>query len=250
MILHVIYNHVISQTNISPFFLLFHPLYSSPKYSQKMDSLEYPIYRSKVRLLQPHTGAYTFFYLHFFSFLFSQLVFRNAFFVYTGPAALRCTLRARALTPTPVCRCGNTGQPYTYNPHVVYTAYIFDICVRACCGASVCVSAVERGLLLRVPSSPRGGLLGGRRWSSRERTVASRRLDGERGRIVQHVTAILLGRERLRGCNLFPSSLSPPPPLSPTFHPEYSCVCSSGKETFRGGYVPYNSPMDEYELHK
>lgn len=166
-------------------------------------------------------------------------------------ARLRSGVRyVRARSPLRLCRCGNTGQPYTYNPHVVYTAYIFDICVRACCGASVCVSAVERGLLLRVPSSPRGGLLGGRRWSSRERTVASRRLDGERGRIVQHVTAILLGRERLRGCNLFPSSLSPPPPLSPTFHPEYSCVCSSGKETFRGGYVPYNSPMDEYELHK
>ena len=105
------------------------------------------------------------------------------------------------------------------------------------------MSAVERGLLVRVPSSPRGGLLGGRRWSSRERTVASRRLDGERGRIVQHVTAILLGRERLRN----PSNLS----FFFFFFPSRIFVCcSSGKETFRGGYVPYNSSMDEYELRK
>lgn len=125
---------------------------------------------------------------------------------------------------------------------ITYTPRISLISAFACCGASVCVSAVERGLLVRVPSSPRGGLLGGRRWSSRERTVASRRLDGERGRIVQHVTAILLGRERLRGCNLFFF----PPHVSPRI---FVC-CSSGKETFRGGYVPYNSPMDEYELRK
>lgn len=91
------------------------------------------------------------------------------------------------------------------------------------------MSAVERGLLLRVPSSPRGGLLGGRRWSSRERTVASRRLDGERGRIVQHVTAILLGRERLRGCN-HRTSFPLLSPLSPTFHPEYSCVVPVGRK--------------------
>lgn len=105
---------------------------------------------------------------------------------------------------------------------ITYTPRISLISAFACCGASVCVSAVERGLLVRVPSSPRGGLLGGRRWSSRERTVASRRLDGERGRIVQHVTAILLGRERLRGCNLFF--------FPPTFHPGYSCVVPVGRK--------------------
>lgn len=72
---------------------------------------------------------------------------------------------------------------------------IFDICIRGY-GAIVCVSVVERGLLVRVPS-PRGGLLGGRRWSSRERTVASRRSDRKRGVAVQHVTNVLfLGRER------------------------------------------------------
>lgn len=115
---------------------------------------------------------------------------------------------------------------------ITYTPRISLISAFACCGASVCVSAVERGLLVRVPSSPRGGLLGGRRWSSRERTVASRRLDGERGRIVQHVTAILLGRERLRGCNhrnLFFFPL--------TFHPGYSCVVPVGRKHFRGGYT-------------
>lgn len=115
----------------------------------------------------------------------------------------------------------------TLRASVTYTPRISLISAFACCGASVCVSAVERGLLVRVPSSPRGGLLGGRRWSSRERTVASRRLDGERGRIVQHVTAILLGRERLRN----PSNLSfffffP----LPTFHPGYSCVVPVGRK--------------------
>lgn len=179
------------------------------------------VHNSKVRLLQ-HTPVHipsstcT-------SFRFSPL---NSFFVMHfsfTQARLRSGVRqVRARSPPYLYRCGNTNQPYTYtSSHHVYTAYIFDICV-ACCGASVCVSAVERGLLVRVPSSPRGGLLGGRRWSSRERTVASRRLDGERGRIVQHVTAILLGRERLRGCNLFF--------FPPTFHPGYSCVVPVGRK--------------------
>lgn len=114
----------------------------------------------------------------------------------------------------------------TLRASVTYTPRISLISAFACCGASVCVSAVERGLLVRVPSSPRGGLLGGRRWSSRERTVASRRLDGERGRIVQHVTAILLGRERLRN----PSNLSFFFLSLPTFHPGYSCVVPVGRK--------------------
>lgn len=92
---------------------------------------------------------------------------------------------------------------------------IFDICVRGY-GASVCVSVVERGLLVRVPS-PWGGLLGGRRWSSRERTVASRRSDRKRGVAVQHVTNVLfLGRERTPPCRNHASThLFPPWPSIP-----------------------------------
>lgn len=91
-----------------------------------------------------------------------------------------------------------------------YDIRIFDICVRGY-GASVCVSVVERGLLVRVPS-PWGGLLGGRRWSSRERTVASRRSDRKRGVAVQHVTNVLfLGRERTPPCRNHASTHLFPP---------------------------------------
>lgn len=205
---------------------------------------------SKVRLLQ-HTPPVHIRSSTCTSFRFSPL---NSFFVMHfsfTQARLRSGVRqARARSPpapVQVWKHGSALYILTLRASVTYTPRISLISAFACCGASVCVSAVERGLLVRVPSSPRGGLLGGRRWSSRERTVASRRLDGERGRIVQHVTAILLGRERLRN----PSNLSfffffSPPHVSPRI---FVC-CSSGKETFRGGYVPYNSSMDEYELRK
>lgn len=99
------------------------------------------VHNSKVRLLQ-HTPVHipsstcT-------SFRFSPL---NSFFVMHfsfTQARLRSGVRqVRARSPPYLYRCGNTNQPYTYtSSHHVYTAYIFDICVRLLWRERLCVSS-------------------------------------------------------------------------------------------------------------
>lgn len=131
--------------DIPIFPLFFHPLSSTSNTRRKRTHSNASSQRQQSSTVTAHAaGAYTFFYLHFFSFLSSQLVFRNAFFVYTGPAALRCTLGARALTPF-TCIGVETRisliYTYTYSERHVYTAYIFDICVRLLWRERLCVSS-------------------------------------------------------------------------------------------------------------
>lgn len=119
LILHIIYNHVISQTNISPFFLLFHPLYLHLNTYRKWT-------HSNTRFTAAKFDCYSHTPVHIpsstcTSFRFSPL---NSFFVMHfsfTQARLRSGVRyVRARSPLCLCRCGNTGQPYTrtYTPRI------------------------------------------------------------------------------------------------------------------------------------